>query len=195
MRLALLILLAPVLAAAEPIDATIGDAILDAAPPNTVNELKLTLHRSGKPVWTLLGWKAISGGRPMPASLSDVCETVGVHVGAQQLGQHTGARFEILCRNGLSGEGMFTVNGTVVVIDTLEPYKVLWIGEGESISNENDACITRRTVEFELKGKSLIENSIETSRTNADGSCQRGGEPGKEKTKKRSRVVRAVATP
>jgi hypothetical protein len=181
-----LILLAPALAAAEPIQASIGDVILEARPPNTIDDLGLTLRRSGKTVWNLVGWKAISGGKPVPASLSGVCETIGVDVASQPLGKRTGARLDILCRNG---EDMFTANGAVVVIDTLEPYKVLWIGEGNSISNENDACITNRTVEFELKGKSLIENSVETSRTNADGSCRPGGTPGKQKTKKRSRVI------
>ena len=33
-----------------------------------------------------------------------------------------------------------------ILVDTLEPYAVLWLGDGDSVHNENDACVTEHTV-------------------------------------------------
>lgn len=178
--------LTPALAAAKPQRLKVNDATLVVNAPDKLSDLTLTLERAGKPVWTLRGWKAIAAGKPMPASLGGPCEALGISLAAQPLGKRAGARLDVACRNG---EDMFTANGAAIVIDTVEPYKVLWVGDGDSVSNENDACITERYVTFELRGKSLVENAVETSRKNADGSCSYGPKPGKTKKKTSSRVV------
>ena len=178
--------LAPALAAAEPQRLKLNDATLVVNEPEKLADLTLTLERAGKPVWTLRGWKAIAAGKPVPTSLGGPCEEIGIGLAAQRLGKRAGARLDVACRNG---EDMFTAVGTAIVIDTVEPYKVLWVGDGDSVSNENGACVTESYVKFELRGKSLVENTVETSRTNANGSCDPGGKPGKTKKKTSSRVV------
>lgn len=178
--------LAPSLAAADPLRLKLNDATLVVNAPDKLDDLTLTLERAGKPVWTLRGWKAISGGKPVPTRLGGPCEALGIGLNAQPLGKRAGARLDIACRNG---EDMFTANGVAIVIDTVEPYKLLWVGDGDRVSNENGACIDERYVTFELRGKSLYENAVETSRKNADGSCSPGGKPGKPKKKTSSRVV------
>jgi hypothetical protein len=178
--------LTPALAAAEPQRLKLSGATLVVNEAENLTELTLTLERAGKPVWTRRGWKAIAAGKPLPTSLDGPCETLGIGLTAQPLGKRAGARLDVACRNG---EDMFTARGAAIVIDTVEPYKLLWVGDGDSVSNENDACITEHHVTFELRGKSLVENTVETSRTNADGSCSPGGEPGKPKKTTSSRVV------
>jgi hypothetical protein len=178
--------LAPALATAEPQRLRLNDATLVVNEPEKLADLTLTLERAGKPVWTIRGWKSIAAGKPVPASLGGVCETIGIGLVAQPLGKRAGARLDVACRNG---EDMFTADGTAIVIDTVEPYKVLWVGDGDSVSNENGACVTERYVTFELRGKSLVESAVETWRKNADGSCSPGGKPGKPKKKTSSRVV------
>lgn len=174
-------------AAAQPQRLKVGDATLAIDVPEKLEDLTLVLERSGKPVWTQKGWKAIAGGKPVPGTLSGVCDELGVDIVAQRLGKRASARIDVACRNG---EDMFTANGVAIVIETLEPYKVLWVGDGGSVSNENDACVTERQVTFELVGKSLVEKAVETSFTNADGSCDPGRKRGKVKTtRSKGRVV------
>jgi hypothetical protein len=178
--------LAPTLAAAEPQRLKLRDATLVVNEPEKLADLMLTLERAGKPVWTLRGWKAIAAGGPVPEILGGVCERFGIGLIAQPLGKRTGARLDVACRNG---EDMFTANAATIVIDTALPYKVLWVGESDSVSDENGRCINARYVTFELRGKSLVQNIVDTWRTNVDGSCVPGSKPGKTKKKTSSRVV------
>ena len=181
-----IVALAPTLAAAEPRRLKLNDATLVVDEPEQLDDLTLTLERAGKPVWTLRGWRAIAAGKPMPTFLGGVCEEIRIGLAAQPLGKRTGARLDVVCRNG---EDMFTANGAAIVIDAVEPYKVLWAGDGDSVSNENGACVGERYVTFELRGKSLVQNAVDTWRTNANGSCSPGGKPGKTRKKPSSRVV------
>ena len=181
-----IVALAPALAAAEPRRLKLNDATLVVDVPEKLADLTLTLERAGKSVWMLRGWKAIAAGKPMPAILGGTCEAFSIGLRTQPLGKRVGARLDVACRNG---EDMFTANAAAIVIDTVEPYKVLWVGEGDSLSNENGACVAELYVTFELRGKSLVQNTVETWRTNANGSCDPGGKPGKTKKKTSSRVV------
>jgi hypothetical protein len=191
MRIVLLILLLPALAAAEPQHVQIGNATLtatfgDASQGESLDDLTLALDRDGASVWKLRGWKQIARGAAVPEMLAATCETYAVDVQKQMLGKRAGARVDIACRNG---EDMFTANAIAILIDTLDPYAVLWLGEGDSVSNENDACVTDQQVTFTLSGKKLTQRIVEVSWKNRDGSCDPSGKPGKKHTKKSTRVI------
>lgn len=190
---ALAIACAPAVGRAEPQHLKVGGATLsfgigDQSEGDKLDDLTLTLERGGKVVWKLHGWKAIAGGKAMPAALTGRCESFAVDVAAQKLGKHDGARLDVGCQ---FGEDTFVADGVAIVIDTLDPYAVLYVGDGDSVHSENDACVSEHTVRFQLDGKKLVELVTDSERTNADGSCTPDGKPGKPKVKK-SRVVHAL---
>lgn len=187
------IAIAPALGHAEPLHLKVAGATLSFGLGNDsegtkLDDLTLTLERGGKAVWTLHGWAAIAGGKAMPDTLTGTCDSFAVALSAQQLGKHRGARLDVGCQ---VGEDSFSASGVAILVDTLEPYAVLWVGDGDSVHNENDACVTEHTVRFRLDGKKLVELDTDSERSNADGSCTPDGKPGKPKVKK-SRVVHAL---
>lgn len=187
--LVLIVILVPTRAGAEPQRLAVGSATLVLDFPDggsTLDELALSLERDKKVVWQLRGWKALAGGRPVPQVLEGPCDTFGVGLVPQKLRKRASARIDVACRNG---EDMFTATGVAILVDTLEPYTVLWLGDGDSLSSENDACISEHTVKFDLGAGKLIETSVDTTRTNADGSCEPGGKPGKLRKKTRKRAI------
>jgi hypothetical protein len=191
LRVVTALVLVPSLAAAEPSHVKIGDATLsvgfgDRTDGESLDALTLRLERKGATVWTLHGWKAIAGGAAVPPTLSGVCDTFAVDVGAQPLDRRAGARIDVACRNG---EDMFTANSIAILVDTVDPYAVLWLGEGGAHSSENDACIDDHVVDFTLAGKKLTQTIVDTRWKNADGSCSPSGKRGKKKIKRSKRVI------
>jgi hypothetical protein len=188
LRIALLLVI-PAIARAEPQHVAVGDRKLtvgfgDSLDADKLDGLTLTLDRGAKRVWQLVGWKAIAGGKPMPSTLIP-CQRYTVDIEPQQLGKRAGARIDIACKNG---EDMFTANGVAILVDTFEPYAVLWAGDGDQLTDENGACVSEHRVKFVLDGGKLVQNIVDTTRKNADGSCSPGGKPGKPHVKT-SRIV------
>jgi hypothetical protein len=184
------VLAVPALASAEPSQIKVGGATLSAAIGSDtmgekLDELTLQLERGGKVVWKLKGVKAIGAGKAMP-KLPDVCESYAVSVEAQRLDKRDGARIDIACRNG---EDSFTARGVTLLVDTIDPYALLWLGAGDSVSNQNDACIDEHHVKFSLSGRKLAQDVVDTSQKNADGSCMPDGKHGKVKTAKKRVVI------
>jgi hypothetical protein len=177
----LAVLLLPSLAVAKPVK--VGDATLSIVVGDTLDSLELTIERKGKEKTSVRGWSKLAAGKPAPF---EHCEIMAASVDAQKLGKRTGARIDVACRNG---EDMLHVAGATILVDTIEPYAVLWVGDGDSIENENGACITEHRVTFALDGKQLAESIVDTEVKNADGSCTPGGKPGKKKTKKSRQVI------
>jgi hypothetical protein len=181
----------PGLAAAAPASVELGDARLTttfatSTDPTRLDDLQLTLERGGKLVWRRQGWSAIAGGSAVPAALTRGCDTLEVYVQKQQLGKHVGARIDIACR---TGEDFFQADSAAILVDTIDPYAVLWAGPSDHVENELDACVTEHLVTFQLKGRSLIEHLVDTTLKNADGSCRVGGKAGKPRTTRRTVTI------
>jgi len=181
----------PGLAAAEPQHLAIGDATLtvgfgDGTEGSSLDELTLALDRKGASVWTRRGWTQIAGGVAVPAAIAGVCDTYAVDVQKQPLDRRAGARIDVACRNG---EDMFTAQSIAILIDAVDPYAVLWLGEANSLSNENDACIDDHQVTFTLAGTKLTQHVVDVRWRNADGSCMPSRKPGKKHTKKFAKVI------
>jgi hypothetical protein len=145
----------------------------------------LELEHDAKQVTKLKGWTAISGQKTVPALLQR-CERYVLTLQPQQLDKRKGARVDIACANG---EDMYTANAMTILVETLEPYHVLWLGEGDRLTSENDACVTEHLVEYALKGKTLTQKITDRSRANKDGSCTPGGKRGKPKIKQSTKTI------
>jgi len=53
----------------------------------------------------------------------------------------SGKRAERAARRRVpQGEDLFTANGVAIVIDTIDPYAVLYVGEGDSVRTSSGAC-------------------------------------------------------
>ena len=130
----------------------------------------------------LVGWTAISGSKTVPATLQS-CESFALVLQPQKLDTRNGARIDVACRNG---EDMFTANAMTILVDTLAPYKVLWVGEGDTLRSENDACVTEHAIVYSLKGSTITDST----RKNKDGSCSPDGKPGKPKVKKSTKTIK-----
>ena len=154
-----------------------------------LGQLVLRLERDVRPtpyvLWQREGVTEILDGRPLPALLQRSCDHFAIGLHADHWGEESGARIDIACR---TGEDMFTASSIAILVADVQPYRILWVGTGDSLSNENGACIAELRTTYEVQGPRLIQKITETTRRNVDGTCMPGRKQSRPAVKQRAVV-------
>ena len=156
---------------------------------HTLEKLVLRMEQtaadgSKRVVWQRDGFAAISGLAARPKVL-EVCEYRAALTKIDLDGP--GARLSIACRNG---EDMFTASEFAMLLEVsdprVEPFPPLWVGDADFHSDENGACIKRKTVGFKLSKTTLVQNIVDETQGNNGKDCKPGQRRGKLTTTRRT---------
>ncbi len=163
MRFALLVLVPSIVLADRPRTAApFGDATLRFSGGTKPANARIALERDGKEVWARDGLAAIAGGRKLPDWIAR-CDVYGFAGSPQPLGKRAGARLDMLCIR--SGDHQI-VRELSILVDTVEPYHVLWMGEADVVEHAGDACVRESLVTFDVDAAGKL---VATTRLSARG--------------------------
>ncbi len=125
----------------------------------------IRLVKNRKVGWSKHGWKELTGRdeKAMPASFrASTCKLFDLHVFPQKLDKRDGARLSLECKNqDMNHLDHMVVVSVDVLIDSADPYHVLYVGEGSGYAVIG-SCDTVHAVRYALTGNKLAIETTET---------------------------------